>query len=357
MSLDSNKVLLAMSGGVDSSVAAAVLRDAGYEVTGVFMCLGSAGSADGTSRGCCSPQDAADARRVANALGIELYVLDMQEQFAPIIDYFVNEYAQGRTPNPCIPCNARIKFGRILERADSLGVQYVATGHHARLIATSEGPAIARARSRSKDQSYALFAVKRENLSRILLPIGEIEDKRLVRRLARQLNLAVHDKDDSQEICFVPNDDYVAFLRERTPEVFRGGEIVNSSGEVLGQHEGYAQYTIGQRRGLGVAVGEPMYVTHIDPASARVTIGTLDEARRRFLRASGANWHADVEDEFDALVQIRYNHAGAPARVRITGCDTFEVEFTEDVLAVAPGQGAVVYQGARLLGGGWIERD
>ena len=355
MSDKSEKVLLAMSGGVDSSVAAVLLLEAGYDVTGVFMCLGSALSPDDDGRGCCSPTDAADARRVAEKLGVDLYVLDLTDEFAPIIDNFVAEYAAGRTPNPCIHCNTRIKFGRLVRYADSLGFRYVATGHHARIIDAGPGPAIARAKSPAKDQSYALFGIARENLTRILLPIGEMEGKDRVRRIARELELAVHDKPDSQEICFIPDDDYIAFLHERAPEALRPGEIVNSAGEVVGQHGGYARYTIGQRRGLGVAAGEPMYVTHIDPATRRVTIGTREETLTRRCRASGTNWHGEVPEQFDAVVQIRYRHSGARGGVRITGEDTFEVDFDQDVAAVTPGQAAVVYDGERLLGGGWID--
>jgi tRNA-specific 2-thiouridylase len=349
------KVLLAMSGGVDSSVAASLLLRAGYDVAGVFLCLGAAGPVDSASRGCCSPLDAADARRVAGDLGIEMHVLNCQEAFAAIIDDFVAEYARGRTPNPCIRCNARIKFGRLLALADSLGVRYVATGHHARRVEAAGRAAIARGRAVAKDQSYALFALPAESLGRILLPVGEMEDKAAVREIARSLGLAVHDKPDSQEICFVDGDGYVPLLRQRAPRAMRGGAIVNSAGGVLGRHDGYAQFTIGQRRGLRVAAGVAMYVTRIDPASATVTIGPREELLSRRLVAAGANWHAQAPESFDAAVQIRYNHRGAPARVRRTGSDTFEVEFTEPVSAVTPGQVAVVYDGDVLLGGGWIE--
>jgi len=372
-----------MSGGVDSSVAASLLLRAGCEVTGVFLCLGGAGEADGAPRGCCSPADAADARRVAGALGIDLHVLNLADAFGPIVDDFVGEYVRGRTPNPCIHCNSRIKFGRLIELADSLGIECVATGHYARVWAGSQAkrgqatfpvpvcpevwnvrgksslspfrPAIYRALARDKDQSYALFAVAREVLGRIRLPIGEQADKAFVRRIARELGLIVHDKPDSQEVCFVPDDDYVALLAERGPEALRAGEIVDSAGKVLGEHAGYGRFTIGQRRGLRVAAGVPMYVTAIDPAAARVTIGPRDECLSRGLRASGANWHGEVAGSFDAIVQIRYNHRGQAGRVRITGAETFEVLFAEPAFAVTPGQAAVVYDGERLLGGGWID--
>lgn len=354
MTTGKEKVLVAMSGGVDSSVAAALLVRRGYDVTGVFLCLGTAGDREGDSRGCCSPLDAADARRVAEALGIDLFVLNLSNAFEAIIEHFAAEYARGRTPNPCVHCNSLIKFGRLMERADALAARYVATGHHARIIEAGGQAAIARGAARGKDQSYALFGIAREKLGRILLPVGEMDDKREVREMARQLGLNVHDKPDSQEICFVADDDYAALLRRRAPQAMRPGQIVNAAGEVLGEHDGFAQFTIGQRRGLRVAAGSPMYVTRIDPATATVTIGPKEQVLTRRLRAESANWHADVPAEFPGTVQVRYNHAGCAGLVRVTGPTTFEVEFAEDVSAVTPGQAAVVYDGPRLLGGGWI---
>ena len=356
MSRKKEKAIVAMSGGVDSSVAASVLLEAGYEVTGVFMCLGAAGPREEGSQGCCSPTDAADARRVAETLGIDLFVLDYADAFGPIIDNFVAEYARGRTPNPCIHCNRQVKFGRLMDRADTLGIRYVATGHHARIVRGAGGaPAIARGRAWGKDQSYALFGIPRARLGRILLPVGEIDDKDLVRSRALALGLNVHDKHDSQEICFVPDDDYAELLRRRCPEALRPGEIVDSGGRVLGTHAGYARYTIGQRRGLGVAAGVPMYVTGIDPATARVTIGPREQTLGTSLTARVANWHADVPSEFDATVQIRYNHRGAPGRVTLTGPESFAVELAEPVHAITPGQAAVIYDDQQLLGGGWID--
>ncbi len=344
-----------MSGGVDSAVAASLLIDAGYEVTGVFMCLGSAGGADTGSRGCCSPADAADARRVAEMLGIDLFVLDMSDAFAPLIAKFAAEYAAGRTPNPCIHCNTLIKFGRLLARADSLGVDYIATGHYARVVDFQGRPAIARAAAGGKDQSYALFGISRDVLGRILLPVGEIEDKTAVREIARGLGLIVCDKPDSQEICFAPDDNYVSILASLAPEALVAGDIIDSSGTVLGQHEGYGRFTIGQRRGLRIAAGIPMYVTKIDPGQGTIMIGPRDEVMSRHLKAGDANWHADVPEQFSATVQIRYNHRGAQAEVRLTGDETFEAEFHEPVNAITPGQAAVIYEGDRLLGGGWID--
>ncbi len=355
MSLHDEKVLVAMSGGVDSAVAAALLQEEGYDVTGVFLCLRGAADGRTPSRACCSPTDAADAQRVAEMLGIHLLTLPVSDAFESIIEDFVTEYAHGRTPNPCIHCNTKIKFGRLFDVADALGAKYVATGHHAQIANGGGRPGIVRARGRKKDQSYALFGIPRDCLSHILLPIGELEGKEQVRRIARRTGLFVYDKPDSQETCFVPDGDYVSLLRNRAPEALRTGKIITSAGQILGTHEGYARFTIGQRRGLGVAAGKPIYVTRIDPATATVTAGPCEELMSDHLAASKANWHRDMPKEFKAVVQIRYNHSGARGTVRITAATTFEVEFDDPVSAITPGQAAVVYDEDRLLGGGWIE--
>jgi tRNA-specific 2-thiouridylase len=340
-------VLVAMSGGVDSAVAAALLLRAGWEVTGVHFVPNPA-----AARG----RAAADARRAAHRLGVELIVLDLQEAFAGILEYFLAEYAAGRTPNPCIRCNAEVKFARLLGEADARGIARVATGHHARRVSAAGRPAIARAPDRRKDQSYALFAVAREAIARCLLPVGDAGGKGAVRRIARELSLGLHQKPDSQEICFIPDDDYAGLLRRRCPRAMRPGKIVDARGRVLGEHDGYGQFTVGQRRGLGVAGGVPLYVTAIDAATATVTAGPRGEAEAASCTAAGANWHLEPPAEaFDALVQVRYNQPGAPARVRVTGRRTFEVRFRQPVHAVVPGQAAVVYDGDVLLGGGWIE--
>jgi len=330
-----------MSGGVDSSVAAYLLSRAGYDVAGVFLRLSG------------SVRDADDARSAAEKLRIDLSILDAGQDFARIIDYFAAEYARGRTPNPCIRCNTMVKFARLLERADAVGASFVATGHHARMA----GGRIHRAEG--KDQSYALFGLARKDLGRVLLPVGEVGGKAEVRRIAAELGLAVAEKPESQEICFVSGR-YVELLGRLRPEAFRPGKVVDTAGNVLGRHDGVGHFTVGQRRGLGVAAGVPMYVTRIDPVTATVTIGTKHDVLSSGLRASAANWHVDppsVGSEFDAVVQIRYNHAGAPGRVRITGPDNFEVEFASPVTAVTPGQAAVIYDGDKLLGGGWIDDD
>jgi tRNA-specific 2-thiouridylase len=346
--------LVAMSGGVDSSVAAARLVEAGYDVTGVFMCIGQAGL-DAETSGCCSPADAADARRVAGQLDIDMHVLNLADAFAPIIDYFLAEYRRGRTPNPCIHCNTRLKFGRLVALADSLGIDCVATGHYARIVDRGGRARLARGIDTGKDQSYALFGITPDILGRVVLPIGEMH-KDQTRDQARRLGLIVHDKPDSQEICFVADDDYATLLAERAPEALRPGPILSTGGETLGRHDGYGRYTIGQRRGLGVAAGEPMYVVAIDPATAAVTIGTRAEARGVTLSAGEANWHERPGGaSFRATAQIRYNHRGCPAEVTCTGPDTFDVRFDEPVHAITPGQAVVLYDGELLLGGGWIE--
>ena len=355
MSQPAEKVLLAMSGGVDSSVAAYLLRESGYEVTGVFLCLGRSVGIGHDTTGCCSPADAADARRVAEVLGIELYTLDAARDFARIIDYFADEYARGRTPNPCVRCNTLVKLPKLIARADAVGTAYVATGHHARIV---DGGI---RRCGDKDQSYALFEIPRRHLGRLLLPIGEHcsrgGGKVSVRRIAAELGLPVAEKPDSQEICFVDGD-YADLLRARRSEALRPGDIIDAAGNILGTHDGVGRFTVGQRRGLGIAAAEPLYVTRIDPAAATVTVGPKESVLGSQLSASSANWQIDpppAGSEFDAIVQIRYNHEGAAGKVRITDEGAFEVSFEKPVAAITPGQAAVIYDRDRLLGGGWID--
>jgi len=353
MSTTCERVLVALSGGVDSAVAAAILKRQGYDVTGVHLSLASVDA--GVPLQDRAARNLADARRIAEKLAIELVVVDAAELFEPIIDYFAAEYAAGRTPNPCVRCNAQVKFAKLIELADQRGAGFVATGHHARMSRRGATAAILRSRSGQKDQSYALFALPRGILDRVLLPIGEVDDKDSVRRIARDLGLGVQNKPDSQEICFLGGSDYTPLLVRRAPQALRGGQIVDAQGRVVAEHDGYGRFTVGQRRGLRYAAGVPMYVARIDAAAARVHVAPRERLLKRHLRASGANWHFDPPEAFDAAVKIRYNHRAVPARVRMTGAETFEVDFHEPVMAVTPGQAAVAYDGERLLGGGWIE--
>lgn len=358
MTSRAERVLVALSGGVDSAVAAACLLDAGFDVHAVFLCFQTARDAsdEPAARSCCSPADAQDARRVAARLGIPLQVLAAGETMDTLIAETVAEYARGRTPNPCVLCNARLKFGRLMDVADAMGARFVATGHYARLLCEGADRWIARASHRAKDQSYVLFALAPRLLDRLLFPLGDMADKAAVRARARELGLPVHNKPDSQEICFAPPGGMAALVGRTAPEALREGDIVTLDGRVLGRHGGIGRYTVGQRRGLKIGGSAALYVVAIDVATATVTVGPRAALAAWGLRASRAVWHAEPPArEFDAMVQIRYNHRGAAARVTIEGDGGFRVRFAEPVEAVAPGQAAVVYLGDRLLGGGWIE--
>jgi tRNA-specific 2-thiouridylase len=369
------RVVLAMSGGVDSSVAAHLLHRQGHEVTGVFMRHGELSplaqcSADVPSpaalpvlaertdhrQGCCSAADAEDARRVADLLEIPFYAIDFQRDFSQIIDYFVSDYTAGRTPNPCVMCNNWLKFGKLFDYADSIGARYVATGHYARLVAGagSAGPELSRGRDVAKDQSYVLFGIARHLLQRILLPVGGYA-KADVRRLAAQLGLRVAEKRDSQEICFVPAGKHGEFVRRRAASD-TSGEIVTSDGRVVGRHAGIEDFTIGQRKGLGVAMGEPYFVVRIEADARRVVIGRRDELARRRLTAVGTNWLVDPPSHpLRCHAQIRYNATAASATIQLQADGRLAVEFDTPQYGVAPGQAVVCYDGQRVLGGGWIE--
>jgi tRNA U34 2-thiouridine synthase MnmA/TrmU len=493
-----------MSGGVDSSVAAWLLREQGHDVVGVFMRHGqeqragscgaavSAAMAGGTpasialsggtpapqrtcgKQGCCTAADAADARRVAEMLGIPFYAVNFEQEFGRIVDYFVAEYTKGRTPNPCIVCNSWLKFGRLFDYADGIGAEYVATGHYARLVqlhrgadivqpnssediparsgvdipacsgvdipacsgadipvcrrdfdprgteevvgealANGEGVwrqpppspgvvaappntaceqavahptenaeiALCRGLDESKDQSYVLFGIQRHLLPRLMFPVGEYR-KEEIRRIAERLGLRVAAKRDSQEICFVPDQDHARFIRQHRGELDTSGEIVLTDGSVVGRHDGFERFTVGQRKGLGIALGEPRYVVRIEPESRRVVLGTQEELARDELYAAEANWLAEergqgsggrvqegqasafeiskspnlqISQSFRAQVKIRYRSRPAAATVEILPGDRFHVRFDEPCQAIAPGQAAVCYDGDRVLGGGWIE--
>lgn len=363
-----------MSGGVDSSVSAHLLRAAGHEVIGLFMRHGVASpvacAAEPTSgpalpivspghkQGCCSASDAADARRVADRLDIPFYAVDFAEEFGRIMDYFTEEYTAGRTPNPCAMCNNWLKFGKLLDYANGVGAEWIATGHYARLepaVRPDEPPALRRGVDDSKDQSYVLFGIPREVLPRVLLPVGGYR-KTEIRDLARQIGLRVAEKKDSQEICFIPDGDYARFVRGRRGDVDRSGEIVTTAGDVVGRHEGIEGFTVGQRKGLGLAFGEPRYVVRLEPATRRVVIGRQEELLRSELAARDANWLIDPPRRpLECEVKIRYRSAVVPATVSPLDTGKFHVRLHEPRAGVAPGQAVVCYSGDRVLGGGWIE--
>lgn len=365
------KVLVAMSGGVDSAVAAALLKQQGYEVVGCFMRLGTtdsvepgdeSGCVEPTGKpghqGCCSLNDASDARLVAALLEIPFYVLNFKKDFDRVINYFVDEYNAGRTPNPCVRCNDWLKFDKLVTYADSIDARYIATGHHARVDRSA--PAAGGARllcgcDRRKDQSYFLFGVKRHRLAQMLLPIGGMQ-KSEVRRLAKRLALPVSDKPDSQEICFVPDNNYANLVKLRTPDRVSPGDVLDTSGHVVGRHEGQQQFTIGQRRGVAVAMGHPVYVIDKDPQANTITVGTAEHLLATGLLADQMNWLVDPipGQVLDCHAKIRHNSDAVPARVVVTGPDTVEVRFVEPQRAVTPGQAVVCYRGDEVIGGGWI---
>ncbi len=366
------RVLLAMSGGVDSSVAAVLLQRAGHEVIGVFMRHGEQAVTScavedhspllplleerpGHRQGCCSAQDAADARRVADQLDIPFYVLNLETEFRQIVDHFVEEYLQARTPNPCIVCNNLVKFGKLFAYADSLSADYVATGHYARLVNTPDGWALLRGLDRTKDQSYVLFGVASRWFRRMLLPVGEYQ-KTAIRALADELGLPVADKPDSQEICFVPDGDHGRFVRQLRRECDTAGELVTVDGRVVGRHEGIERFTVGQRRGIGVALGEPYYVVKIEKESHRVVLGRREDLARRELWASHTNWLVSPPvTPRRCQVQIRYRSRPISASVRAVEGGRLHVVFDEPCFGVAPGQAVVCYDEDRVLGGGWID--
>lgn len=369
MPVSKGKVVVAMSGGVDSSVAACLLREQGYEVTGLFMRTGTAepppcpAPSESTSgpptaeryRGCCNAADASDARTVAGRLGIPFFALNFKDQFDQIIEYFADEYVHGRTPNPCVMCNEHLKFGRLADYGRAVGADHVATGHYARIERYGDEYRLYRAVDVAKDQSYVLFGIGRELLARTLLPIGGMS-KAQVREHARRFGLALSEKPDSQDICFVPDRDYARTVRERRPEAFQPGAILDTQGHEIGRHEGVPNYTIGQRRGLGIAKGVPIYVTRIDAAANTITVGYREELASKVLLASKMRWLVEPPDgPIHAAVKIRYAHTPAAAMVEPLGTDRVRVYFDEPQFAITPGQAAVIYDGDVVLGGGWID--
>ncbi|MGB8225804.1 MAG: tRNA 2-thiouridine(34) synthase MnmA [Sedimentisphaerales bacterium] len=345
----SPKVFVAVSGGVDSAVAAATLKQAGCDCTAVYMKLYDQPA-----------HKNADAEKIAKHLDIPFEVLDLTGEFKNVIDYFCGEYKQARTPNPCVFCNRFIKFGKLLEYAKAKGADFIATGHYARVIKDSESFALYAAANMAKDQSYALAMINREVLKNVLFPVGCL-DKSQTRKTAENLGLEVSGKPDSQEICFIPDNDYAAKLESLCPEVIHEGNIIDSGGKILGTHNGIHRFTIGQRRGLKVAMGVPYYVTKLDAGKNTVTLGPDQELLHKNLTAVGANWLINEPSEaFAALIKIRYNHKPVSGYVE-PGRDTVKISFDQPLRAITPGQAVVFYlkneNGLKVAGGAWIKES
>jgi tRNA-uridine 2-sulfurtransferase len=351
------RIVVAMSGGVDSSVAAAILAAGGHDVVGLSMQLYDQ-SGTHAFGSCCSLDDLHDARRVAAAIGIPHYILNFERQFQDtVVANFVGEYVSGRTPIPCAHCNSDLKFSTLLERAQGLGAEAVATGHYARVERRADGRSeLRRGLDREKDQSYFLFSLTQDQLGCASFPVGALT-KPEVRAQARALGLRVAEKPDSQEICFVPDGDYAAFVERQAPAAVKAGAIADESGRTLGRHEGVHKFTIGQRKGLGVSSAAPLYVLRIDAESGQVTVGSRDALERRSLTASQVNWTCgDVPSDWRAVTaQIRHRHHPAPGRVRALPDGRAAFESGEPLSAVTPGQAAVFYDGDLVVGGGWID--
>lgn len=348
------RVVLAMSGGVDSSVAAYLLKQQGHEVIGLFMRTGVPTAEDAGpahKKGCCSALDAGDARRVADRLDIPFYALDFARDFDRIIDYFTDEYLAGRTPNPCVVCNTWLKFGKLWSYGKQLDADFIATGHYAQV----RDQALHRGLDPDKDQSYVLFGLRRSLLPHLLFPIGGYR-KEDVRTLAREAGLGVAEKPDSVEICFVPDNDHGALIRRRRPDLQTAGTIVDTGGNVLAEHPGIENFTIGQRKGLGFAAGQRRYVLRIVPEARQVVVGDREELRAAGLVAARVNWLIEPPAEpLACTARIRYRHTAAPALVTTLPEGGARVAFAEPQSAVTPGQAVVFYDGSRVLGGGWIE--
>lgn len=356
------RVVVAMSGGVDSSVAAALLKDRGYEVIGITMNLFDLPTEycrDEKLRSCCGRGAVQDAHQVAMELRISHYVADLRKDFEKkVIEDFCREYSRGRTPNPCLRCNEHIKFDVLVERADRLGADYIATGHHARVEYSPDLQRflLKKGKDRSKDQSYFLYILTQKQLARTLLPIGYLT-KGQVRKKAQTLGLPVASRPESQEICFIPDRDYGRFLMERRTRAFRPGPIVDRRGRVLGQHSGIHHFTIGQRRGMGIAAPHPLYVLEIDPKRNAVIVGTDDELKKTELFASSLNWIsvAGIDKSLSVKAKIRYTHRDAEAEVTPLDGEGVRVKFAKAQRAITPGQAVVFYRGEIVVGGGTIE--
>lgn len=349
-----------MSGGVDSSAAASLLMEQGYDVVGITLKLWPQDCVSRAEDKCCGPQAVTDARSVAHRLGIPYYLIDEAEDFQKqVIGYFAEEYRAGRTPNPCVMCNEKLKFGSLLSRARKLGADIVATGHYARVEKdpTTGRTLLKRGRDLRKDQSYFLFSLRQDQLSHVLFPLGDLT-KSETRDVARVACLKTADKEESMEICFVPDKDYGRFLQQAKLVEKHRGDIVDIHGHKLGEHDGIEFYTIGQRKGLGISSPNPLYVIELDPATNRVIVGDdslLEKSELTVQRCNWIPWETPPES-IEAMVKIRYNHTGAPATIRPASDGTARIHLHVPQRAITPGQACVVYQDDLVLGGGWIAR-
>ncbi|WP_027003943.1 tRNA 2-thiouridine(34) synthase MnmA [Hugenholtzia roseola] len=361
----SKRVLVAMSGGIDSSLAAVLLHEQGYEVIGMTMKTwdyASSGSTGKKETGCCSLDSINDARAIAVDLGFPHYILDIRAEFGDyVIDYFTDEYMAGRTPNPCVLCNTHIKWDALLKRADKLGCQYIATGHYANIRQENGRYVISKGKDHHKDQSYVLWGVSQDNLARTLLPLGNLL-KSEIRQMAMERGFVeLVKKSESYEICFIPDNDYRSFLRRRLPNLeaeVGQGNFVLQDGTILGKHNGYPFYTVGQRKGLGIAHKVPLYVLEIRKETNEVVLGEREELGRdgMTVRKISLQKYPKIEGDLEVIAKVRVHDVGTPATIRQQG-DTITALFHEPVEAIAPGQSAVFYQGDDVVGGGWIERS
>ena len=354
------RVVVAMSGGVDSSTTAALMVEAGYEVIGVTLQLYDHGAAVQKKGACCAGQDIYDAKRVAETLSIPHYVLDYESRFRDeVIDDFADSYLRGETPIPCVRCNQTVKFRDLLATSRDLDADALVTGHYVRRVDGAAGPEMHRAVDPAKDQSYFLFATTRGQLAHLDFPLGNM-DKAETRRHAERFGLAVADKAESQDICFVPDGNYAGLLAKLRPGAWEPGDIVDLDGNRLGEHDGIVHFTVGQRRGLGVATGQPLYVVRVEPESRNVVVGPKEALMWRSFRVADVNWLGDGTGpgaDADVSVKIRSTAEPVPARICQEDDAHWRVTFAEPATGTSPGQAAVIYSGARVLGGGWIKRD